>query len=168
MHRSVPQQIRLQDAKRILDFLAGNKFLIAYFTGGEPTLHPNLVEMVEYADKVGLVSTMTTNGTASKALLLELKKAGLYLASVSLDHWDPAICETIRNHPGIQAKQVATLKYLKEIGVRTYALAFLNQFLVRDGVEKLIDYANNVVGVPFGFCYPTTSEINFVFPFSLP
>ncbi len=160
MHRREPQRISLEDAKKVLDFLAENKFLVAYFTGGEPTLHPDLAEMVNYADKLGLIATMTTNGTASKETLLKLKEAGLYLASVSLDHWDPAICEKIRNHQGIMAKQVETLKYLNEIGLRTYALTFLNEFVVRDGVEKLVDYANNVVGVPFGFCYPTTSEIN--------
>lgn len=160
MHRREPQQISLEDARKVLDFLAKNKFLIAYFTGGEPTLHPNVVEIVDYANRLGLVATMTTNGTASKELLMALKNAGLYLLSVSLDHWDPSICEKVRNHKDIMAKQVETLRYLNEIGLRTYALAFLNSFLVEDGVERLIDYANNVVGVPFGFCYPTTSSIN--------
>lgn len=160
MHRREPQRITLDDAKKVLDFLAKNKFMIAYFTGGEPTLHPNVVEIVEYANNLGLVATMTTNGTVSRETLLKLKDAGLYLISVSLDHWDPEICEKIRNHKDILAKQVGTMKYLKEIGLKTYALAFLNSYLVEDGVERLIDYANNEVGVPFGFCYPTTSAIN--------
>ncbi|MFH0897592.1 MAG: radical SAM protein [Candidatus Bathyarchaeota archaeon] len=160
LHRQEPQQISLEDAKKVLDFLAKNKFLIVYFTGGEPTLHPNVVEIVDYANRLGLVATMTTNGTPKKELLMRLKNAGLYLLSVSLDHWDAAVCEKIRNHKGIMAKQVETLKYLNEIGLRTYALSFLNSFLVEDGVEKLVKYVNNVVGVPFGFCYPTTSDIN--------
>lgn len=160
MHKKEPQQISLQDAKNVLNFLAKNKFLITYFTGGEPTLHPNIVEIVEYANKLGLVSTMTTNGTVSKGLLNELKNAGLYLASVSLDHWDKEKCEKIRNHKDIMAKQIDTLRYLNEIGVRTYALAFLNSFLIEDGVEQLVDYVNNVIKVPFGFCYPTTTDVN--------
>jgi len=160
MHRREPAQISLQDAKKVLDFLAENKFLIVYLTGGEPTLHPNVVDIVNYADKLGLVTTMTTNGTANKRLLMDLKKAGLYLLSVSLDHWDPLVCERIRGHKGIMSKQVETIKYLEEIGLRTYALAFLNPFLVEDGVEKLIDYANEVLGVSFGFCYPTKSDVN--------
>ncbi len=103
---------------------------------------------------------MTTNGTLSKDLINELKKTGLYLLSVSLDHWDPSVCEKIRNHRGIMGKQLETIKYLKSIGLKTYALAFLNPFLVNDGVEKLVDYANNVLKVPFGFCYPTKSDVN--------
>lgn len=160
MHRKEPQWISYTDAKKVLDFLAQNKFLITYFTGGEPTLHPNVIEIVKYANDLGLIATMTTNGTVSKEILRKLKKAGLYLLSVSLDHWDAEICEKIRKHQDILVKQIETLKYLNEIGLKTYALAFLNTFLVEDGVEKLVDYANTILNVPFGFCYPTKSAIN--------
>jgi len=163
MHRLAPQDIGLKDAKKVLDTLAANGFLIAYFTGGEPTLHPDIVEIVSYADGLGLVTTMTTNGTPSKALLSELKDAGLYLLSVSLDHWDPDICERIRNHKGIFEKQVTTLRYMKEIGLRTYALVYLNPILVEDGVEKLVVFTNDELGVPFGFCYPTNCDANSYF-----
>lgn len=160
MHRKEPQWISYTDAKKVLDFLAQNKFLITYFTGGEPTLHPNVIEIVKYANDLGLIATMTTNGTVSKEILRKLKKAGLYLLSVSLDHWDAEICEKIRKHQDILVKQIETLKYLNEIGLKTYALAFLNTFLVEDGVEKLVDYANTILNVPFGFCFPTKSAIN--------
>lgn len=160
MHRKKPEHISLSDAKKVLDFLEKNKFLVVYFTGGEPTLHPDIVEIVNYADKLGLVTTMTTNGTPSKDLLKDLKKAGLYLLSVSLDHWDPDTCEKIRNHKNIMEKQLETIRFLKSIGLKTYALAFLNPFLVNDGVEKLMNYANDVLEVPFGFCYPTKSSVN--------
>lgn len=163
MHRQPPREISLEDAKKVLDTLATNGFLIAYFTGGEPTLHPNIVDIISYADKLGLVTTMTTNGTPSKVLLSELKDAGLYLLSVSLDHWDPLVCERIRNYRGIFEKQVATLRYLKEIGLRTYALAYLNPILLEDGVEKLAAFANDELRVPFGFCYPTNCDANSYF-----
>jgi len=160
MHRKKPEYIGLRDAKKVLNVLEKNKFLVVYFTGGEPTLHPDVVEIVAYADKLGLVTTMTTNGTPSKDLLKHLKKAGLYLLSVSLDHWDPQVCEKIRNHGNIMDKQLESIKYLKSIGLKTYALAFLNPYVVDDGVERLVDYANNVLDVPFGFCYPTKSDVN--------
>ena len=160
MHRREPESISLSDAKKILDFLEKNHFLVVYMTGGEPTLHPNVVEIVKYANDLGLITTMTTNGAVNKRTLMDLKNAGLYLISVSLDHWDPIVCEKIRKHKDIMAKQIGTLKYLKEIGLRTYALSFLNPILIEDGVEKLVDYVTNVLGVPFGFCYPTKSDVN--------
>ena len=115
MHAMEPAQISLADAKNVLDFLARKRFLIVYITGGEPTLHPNITEIVEYANELGLVTTMTTNGTASKDLLIDLKNAGLYLLSVSLDHWDPLICEKIRGHKDIMVKQIETIEFLKKI-----------------------------------------------------
>jgi MoaA/NifB/PqqE/SkfB family radical SAM enzyme len=160
MYKKKPEYINIHDAKKVLKFLVKNKFLVVYLTGGEPTLHPNIVEIVESADSLGLVTTMTTNGTPSKPLLTQLKSAGLYLLSVSLDHWESPICDKIRNHQNIMEKQLETIKYLKRIGLKTYALAFLNPFLIKDGVEKLVDYANNVLKVPFGFCYPTTCDVN--------
>jgi hypothetical protein len=57
-------------------------------------------------------------------------------------------------------KALKTIKYSQSIGLKAYALAFLNPFLVHDGVDKLVDYTNNVLHVPLGFCYPTKSEVN--------
>ena len=160
IHRKSPEHISFEDAKKILDFLYKNKFLLVYFTGGEPTLYPNIVELVQYANRLGLITTMTTNGTASKTLLKALKDADLSLLSVSLDHWDEDVCSQIRGRKGIKSEQVNTIRYAKSIGLRTYALAFLNNFLLRDGVGRLIRDVNEELGVPFGFCYPTTCDDN--------
>ncbi|MEM2875749.1 MAG: radical SAM protein [Candidatus Bathyarchaeia archaeon] len=126
MYRQPPKTVSIEGAKEILDFLSKNKFLIVYFTGGEPTLHPNVVEIVEYANKLGLVTAMTTNGTASKETVTKLKDAGLYLLTVSFDHWDPSVCEKIRRHTGIKAKQESVIKHCREVGLRTHTLTFLN------------------------------------------
>jgi MoaA/NifB/PqqE/SkfB family radical SAM enzyme len=148
------ESISLRDAKKILDFLAANKFLIVYFTGGEPTLHPDVIEMVRYADSLGLATSMTTNGTASKKMVVKLKEAGLYLLSVSLDHWDADLCEKLRRHKDIKRKQEETIKSCKEVSLKTYALTFLNSYVLEDGIENMIKYVNNQLGVPIGFCYP--------------
>ena len=160
IHRKSSEEIELDDARYIMRFLVKNHFLIVYLTGGEPTLHPAVEEIVSYADQLGLVTAMSTNGTASKSKLKRLRDAGLYAMSVSIDHWDPSICEKIRNHSNIHQKQIASISYLKELGLRTYALAYLNPLLVEDGVEKLIRYVNEKLDVPIGFCYPTYCDSN--------
>ncbi len=154
IYESPSREVRLEDAKKILSFLRRNKFLIVYFTGGEPTLHPNIIELVKYADDLGLVTAMTTNGTASRETIAKLKEAGLYLLTVSFDHWDPKICEGIRRHSDIKYKQESSINHCKEVGLRTHTLTFLNSYVLRDGVEKLVRYVNEKLGVPFAFCYP--------------
>lgn len=158
VYKKPQTSISMGEAKRVLDFLYKNKFLIVYFTGGEPALHPNIAEMVGYANHLGLVTAMTTNGTVSRALITRLKEAGLFLLTVSFDHWDAGLCEKIRRHRGIKDKQERAIRYCKEAGLRTHTLTFLNSYVVRDGVEKLVRYVNEQLGVPFGFCYPVKSD----------
>ncbi len=152
--------ISVQDAKQVIDFLHENQFLAVYFTGGEPTLHPNLPEIVKYASNQGMFTSITSNGTSGKKLISDLKRSGLNLLSVSLDHWDEKICEGIRRFKGIQKRQESTIRFAKEIGLNVYALSFLNPYLVRDGVEHMVEYVNRELGVPSGFCYPTNCDMN--------
>ena len=154
------QHISLSDAKRIIDFLEKRRFLILYLTGGEPTLHPNICEIVRYASSKGLITTMTTNGTASPKTMAKLKESGLQSISVSLDHYDPSRCESIRGVKGIMQKQINTLLYANTLGLRPYALTYLGPEIARDGVAKLISYVNKL-GLPWGFCYPTDAKNSF-------
>lgn len=56
------------------------------FTGGEPTMHPNIVDLVEFCSKIGLKSCIITNATLllKNGLLGKLTKAGLsdFLVSI--------------------------------------------------------------------------------------
>lgn len=150
----------LQDTKRVLDFLHRSGFLVVYFTGGEPTLHPHITEIVGYANELGFITSLTTNGTSSEGTIRRLKEAGLHLLSVSLDHWDDGVCEKIRGVRGIKQKEEEILTCAKEIGLSVYALNFLNPYVIRDGMEVLIRHVNHDLGVPFGFCYPTSCDDN--------
>ncbi|MCL4517814.1 MAG: radical SAM protein [Thaumarchaeota archaeon] len=152
--------ISTEDAKRVIDMLHDNRFLAVYFTGGEPTLHPGLTEIVRYASSRGMFTSITTNGTSSKKLISDLKSSGLNLLSVSLDHWDDKICEEIRRFKEIKKKQESTIRHAREIGLKVYALSYLNPYLVRDGVEHMVEYVNKELLIPLGFCYPTESEAN--------
>lgn len=151
----------MQQGLHLLDFLYDNKFMIVYFTGGEPTLHPGLITLVRYANRLGLITSMTTNGTSSLTTLARLQGAGLDVLSVSLDHWDGEVCERLRGHRQIQAKQEAKLRYAKQIGLRVYALAYLNPLLCEAGaIQTFVDYVDHILDVPVAFCFPTTCDEN--------
>ncbi len=160
MYKNPPYFMEFEDVKKALRILHENGFSVVYFTGGEPTLHPDIVKIVKFANDLGFATSLTTNGTTTEETIKELKEAGLRLLSVSLDHWDPSICEKIRGVKGIMQKQERIIRYAKDIGLRIYTLVYLNPFLVEDGVEKIIDYVNFKLGTPIGFCYPTKSEVN--------
>jgi radical SAM protein with 4Fe4S-binding SPASM domain len=63
------------------------------FTGGEATLRPDLVELVAYAQGLGLVAGLLTNGRrlADAAYVRELVTAGLDHVQITLESHDAAI-----------------------------------------------------------------------------
>ena len=73
------------------------------FTGGEPTLHPALPELIAFADRQGHIVGLNTNGRrlAERAYGRELVRAGLNHVQIPLAshqrevrlarHPDPAI-----------------------------------------------------------------------------
>ncbi len=60
------------------------------FVGGEPLLHPDIVQMVAYARELGLATSLTTNGFPLTAKLIdELAAAGLEVMQISVDRMTP-------------------------------------------------------------------------------
>lgn len=160
MHLKEPEEMGIEELKRVLRFLADHGFVMVYFTGGEPTLHSRICEAIGYARKLDLLTVLSTNGARDAAVLDLLHRAGLDVLTVSIDHWDPAVCDKIRGVGGVLGRQVRSILRAKELGFRMYALVYLNPYLVVDGVEGLVKYVTQGLGVPIGFCYPTEVEVN--------
>ncbi len=65
------------------------EFRSVKFTGGEPILRPDLLEIIRGVPE-GMESSMTTNGTLLAGIADDLKDAGLSRVNISLDSLDPA------------------------------------------------------------------------------
>jgi MoaA/NifB/PqqE/SkfB family radical SAM enzyme len=71
-----------------------------HFTGGEATLNKNLPGFIKEAAKWGMLSALTTNGSASPEFYRELVLAGLREIRISIDSDDPATFDRIVQVPG--------------------------------------------------------------------
>jgi cyclic pyranopterin phosphate synthase len=78
----------------VLRVAAGFGIRSVKFTGGEPLLRPDLIEIVKSVP-AGVESSITTNGTLLAGLAADLKKAGLRRVNVSIDSLDPATYKKI-------------------------------------------------------------------------
>lgn len=67
------------------------------FTGGEPTLREDLPELIAYAEKLGMITGLNTNGRklADKAFLDKLVAAGLDHVQITLESHLPEIHDQI-------------------------------------------------------------------------
>ncbi len=101
--------------------MGGSAFIIS---GGEPTLHPRLLDLVDHVDKRKAVVSMFTNGSRLAEMAGELRDAGLFGTLVSLDSTDPAEHDARRRVSGAFDRAMrgveATLQAGSLVGISTY------------------------------------------------
>jgi GTP 3',8-cyclase len=78
----------------VLRVAAGFGIRSVKFTGGEPMLRPDLLEIVKSVP-AGMESSLTTNGTLLAGLAADLKQAGLRRVNVSIDSLNPVTYKKI-------------------------------------------------------------------------
>jgi len=88
-------------------------------TGGEPTLHPRLAEIVQMVNSHGLHVRVITNGqlTASKGFLMGLKDSGLGHIHVSVYSFQEKIQAYLSNNENSLINIKKTLENIGRIGI---------------------------------------------------
>ncbi|MGN0853217.1 MAG: radical SAM protein, partial [Kiritimatiellia bacterium] len=105
------------ECRRIVDSLAGGTSLIIW-TGGEPMLRSDIVELVRYATGKRLRSVMAPCGLlVTRERLQELKDAGVTACSFSLDGPDAATHDAFRGVVGAFDKVVRAMAVARDIGM---------------------------------------------------
>jgi cyclic pyranopterin phosphate synthase len=89
-------QLSAEEIAAIMRIAADYEFRSVKFTGGEPLLRPDLLDIIK-AVPDGMESSLTTNGTLLAGMAADLKEAGLSRVNVSLDSLNP---ETFRRITG--------------------------------------------------------------------
>lgn len=78
--------ISTDQAKEILKDLASYGVPVALFSGGEPLIREDLVDLAKYAVELGMRAVISTNGTLiTKQKAKELKEVGLSYVGISID-----------------------------------------------------------------------------------
>jgi cyclic pyranopterin phosphate synthase len=114
-------------------------------TGGEPTVRPDLIEIVQRIAALAGVTdlSMTTNGLRLSILADDLKKAGLHRLNISLDSLDPKRFEEITGGGKLETV-LAGIDHALAIGLTPIKI---NTVLIRgindDEIDGLIDLARN-------------------------
>jgi Fe-coproporphyrin III synthase len=81
-----PGELNTKEAKAMLDGLAEYGAPVILFSGGEPLMRKDLMELITYARNKGLRAVISTNGTLiTEEKAEELRKFGLSYVGISLD-----------------------------------------------------------------------------------
>src|ERR1700733_9530354 len=86
----VSKPVPLEEMKRRLDLLADMGTSMITISGGEPLMHPELEEVIQYMRTRGIYAGMITNGfLLSKERIGKLNDAGLEFLQISIDNVTP-------------------------------------------------------------------------------
>ncbi len=120
-----------------IDALADAGVFWLGITGGEPLLSRDLVEIVARAASRCAVKLFTTGCTLGPQLARDLRSAGLFSVSVSLDHWDEDVHDRGRGYPGAFRAALAAIEMFKEAGLDVGVSAVLSKEMVTRGETPL-------------------------------
>jgi MoaA/NifB/PqqE/SkfB family radical SAM enzyme len=111
-------------------------------TGGEPLLNADIARIVSSVAADCAVKLFTTGSTLTREKARELKQAGLFSVSVSLDHWLPALHDRNRGLAGAFATALQAIEIFKKTGgIQVGVSAVIGREMIRDGrVEEFLEF----------------------------
>ncbi len=158
----VEDELDTAEARNLIDEAVKAGFRIMIFSGGEPLLRPDLLELIAYAAARGLRPVLGSNGTLLTVdLARELKKAGARTIGISLDSCDAARHDRLRRQKGAWQQAVAGMAACREAGLpfQVHTTVFdWNQ----DELEQLTDLAVQLGAIAhhFFFLVPTGRAVS--------
>ena len=141
-----------QKALDALDILyrQGVRFLV--FTGGEPTLHPDIEELVSHGTDLGMKVMLVTNGGLLKpSRIKRLADAGLSSLIISIDAATIEAHEENRGLPGVCDKIRMATALLGELKLHTTASVTMSRLVDYDALP---DFLTSLGFTSVVFSYP--------------
>ena len=136
-----PGELNTKEAKAMLDGLAEFGAPVILFSGGEPLMREDLMELITYAKDKGLRAVISTNGTLiTEEKAEELKQFGLSYVGISLD----GLRETNDKFRGIEGAFDDALQGIRnclKLGIKVGLRFTINKRNAQDipGIFELIE-----------------------------
>ena len=134
----------LEDAKKIIDYWADDGLVNIRFSGGEPTMNPSLIEMVQYAKIHGIKRiAISTNGSRPTWMYHDLIQAGVNDFSISLDACCASDGDAMAG--GVEGSFNKVVENIRYIAARTYVTVgiVITESNVND-VASIVRFAHNL------------------------
>ena len=116
------------------------------FTGGEPLLRKDILQLVRYSKKYNFFTKIDSNGALLDAKRLnELKEAGLDRIGISIDHYQGDIHDQLRRYSGLFNNIMEVIKICASLKLSVYLQTYATDKNIRNGdLERVIQLAEEV------------------------
>jgi Fe-coproporphyrin III synthase len=139
--RGYSGELSLDKGKSLIDDLAGFGSPVILFSGGEPLIRPDILDLIRYATQQGRRAVLSTNGTLITPTLAEkLKDIGLSYVGISLDGLQETH-DAFRGFPGTFARVMAAIKNCQDVGLKVGLRFTINKRNFKDipGIFDLVE-----------------------------
>jgi len=127
-----PDELTTEEGKRVLDDLAQFGSPVVLFSGGEPLMRPDLIELAAYAVEKGMRAVISTNGTLiTPVVARELKTVGLSYVGISLDGMEP-VNDRFRGLKGAFRMALEGIAACQEAGIKVGLRFTMNRLNVQE------------------------------------
>lgn len=132
-----PNELNWEQGTRMIDDL--RRFNekappLIVFTGGDPTLHPDLLKYIKYADEAGIRVAVTPSATPNltREKIQEMRAAGLTRMAISIDGSTAEIHDGFRKQPGSFEHTIKCLKWAIEEGLTIQVNTTISRWNIND------------------------------------
>lgn len=139
VEKSREKELTTKEAMEVIDDLAAFGVPVILFSGGEPLMRRDLMELSHYAVDKGIRAVISTNGTLiSKKNAKDLRRVGLSYVGVSLDGMAD-VHDRFRGYKGAFHDAVQGIKNCQEEGLKVGLRFTINRFN-RDQIGAIFDF----------------------------
>lgn len=138
-------QLSLQEAEKMMDSLIRCEGVmeIVTFTGGEPTMHPQLLDLVKLGYKKGFKRVgVNSNGmkiATDEEFTKKLVDAGAYV-QLQFDGFDPKTYEALRGISNFTELKLKALDNIEKSGGQSLLIATILKGLNDHEIGKIVDF----------------------------
>lgn len=115
------------------------------FSGGEPSIHPHILQFIAHTEDNGMCPAMATNGytLADSNRCTRFVDAGLDFIQISLDGMNPATHDSFRGVNGAWEKAVNSVKNFVDSGIFVEVATTVTKNNI-DEIPEMIDFVSSL------------------------
>ena len=128
-------ELSTTEAKRLIDEIAELKVPVFVLSGGDPLKRPDIFELVEYANRQGVRTSLTPSATPllTRDAIVRLRDCGIARLAVSLDGPTVRIHDHFRRVPGSFVWTMRAVEWAREIDLPVQ----INTTIARHNVQSV-------------------------------
>lgn len=134
-------ELTTEEGKKLITEIKKAGFMIMIFSGGEPLMRPDIVELIAHAKSVGLRPVLGSNGSLlTEDLAYRLKEAGAIRIGISLDSLDSKKHNHLRKYENAFEEAVRGMEICNKVGLEFQIHTTVMKWNLKE-MEAITDFA---------------------------